>query len=111
VIRGRSDPLDEGGPLVVLRGNLCPDGAVMKVSAAHPRLPAREGRALVFEDIHDLAERVDDPDLDVDAESVMVLRNAGPSARPVCPSGVTCRSPRSSSSEASRTSCESPTRG
>ena len=93
VIRPRSNPLDEGGALVVLRGNLCPDGAGMKISAADPRLLAHEGRAIVFEDIHDLAARVDDPNLDVDAGSVMVLRNAGPSARPGCPSGVTCPFP------------------
>jgi dihydroxyacid dehydratase/phosphogluconate dehydratase len=85
VIRPRSDPLDEGGSLVVLRGNLCPDGAVMKISAADPRLLAHEGRAIVFEDIHDLAARVDDPDLDVDADSVMVLRNAGPVGAPGMP--------------------------
>jgi L-arabonate dehydrase len=85
VIRPRLNPLDEGGSLVVLRGNLCPDGAVMKISAADPRLLAHEGRAIVFEDIHDLAARVDDPDLDVDADSVMVLRNAGPVGAPGMP--------------------------
>jgi dihydroxy-acid dehydratase len=85
VIRPRSNPLDPGGSLVVLRGNLCPDGAVMKISAADPRLLAHEGRAIVFEDIHDLAARVDDPELDVDADSVMVLRNAGPVGAPGMP--------------------------
>jgi L-arabonate dehydrase len=85
VIRPRSNPLDEGGSLVVLRGNLCPDGAVMKISAADPRLLTHEGRAIVFEDIHDLAARVDDPDLDVDEDSVMVLRNAGPVGAPGMP--------------------------
>ena len=85
VIRPRSNPLDAGGSLVVLRGNLCPDGAVMKISAADPRLLAHEGRAIVFEDIHDLAARVDDPDLDIDADSVMVLRNAGPVGAPGMP--------------------------
>ena len=85
VIRPRSNPLDPGGSLVVLRGNLCPDGAVMKISAADPRLLAHEGRAIVFEDIHDLAARVDAPDLDVDADSVMVLRNAGPVGAPGMP--------------------------
>ena len=85
VIRPRSDPLDAGGSLVVLRGNLCPDGAVMKISAADPRLLAHEGRAIVFEDIHDLAARVDDPDLEIDADSVMVLRNAGPVGAPGMP--------------------------
>jgi len=85
VIRPRSNPLDAGGSLVVLRGNLCPDGAVMKISAADRRLLDHEGRAIVFEDIHDLAERVDDPDLDVDADTVMVLRNAGPVGAPGMP--------------------------
>jgi L-arabonate dehydrase len=85
VIRPRSSPLEEGGSLVVLRGNLCPDGAVMKISAAERRLLAHEGRAVVFEDIHDLAARVDDPALDVDADSVMVLRNAGPVGAPGMP--------------------------
>jgi L-arabonate dehydrase len=85
VIRPRSAPLDEGGSLVVLRGNLCPRGAVMKISAADRRLLEHEGRAVVFEDIDDLAARVDDPALDVDADSVMVLRNAGPVGAPVMP--------------------------
>ncbi len=85
VIRPASDPLDAGGSLVVLRGSLCPDGAVMKISAADPALLRHEGRAIVFDDIHDLAERVDDPDLEVDATSVMVLRNAGPVGAPGMP--------------------------
>jgi dihydroxy-acid dehydratase len=85
VIRPRSSPLDEGGSLVVLRGNLCPDGAVMKISAADRRLLDHEGRAIVFEDIHDLAARVDDPELDVDGDTVMVLRNAGPVGAPGMP--------------------------
>jgi L-arabonate dehydrase len=85
VIRPRSAPLDEGGSLVVLRGNLCPRGAVMKISAADRRLLAHEGRAVVFADINDLAARVDDPALDVDADSVMVLRNAGPVGAPGMP--------------------------
>ena len=85
VIRPRSNPLNEGGSLAVLRGNLCPDGAVMKISATDPRLLGHEGRAIVFEGIHDLAARVDDPDLDVDADSVMVLRNAGPVGGPGMP--------------------------
>jgi L-arabonate dehydrase len=85
VIRPRSNPLARTGSLAVLRGNICPDGAVMKFSAADPRLLAHEGRAVVFEDIHDLAERVDAPDLEVDADSVMVLRNAGPVGGPGMP--------------------------
>ena len=85
VIRPAASPLDEGGSLAVLRGSLCPDGAVMKISAADPGLLQHEGRALVFEDIHDLAGRVDDPDLDCDETSVMVLRNAGPVGAPGMP--------------------------
>jgi L-arabonate dehydrase len=85
VIRPRHDPLDLGGALVVLTGSLCPDGAVMKISAADPALLQHEGRAVVFEDINDLAARVDDPDLDCDASSVMVLRNAGPVGGPGMP--------------------------
>ena len=85
VIRPRDRPLDEGGSLVVLHGTLCPDGAVMKISAADPRLLQHEGRAVVFEDIHDLADRVDDPDLDIDADCVMILRNAGPVGAPGMP--------------------------
>ena len=85
VIRTAESPLNEGGSLVILRGNLCPDGAVMKISAADPRLLQHEGRALVFDDIHDLARRVDDPDLDCDETSVMVLRNAGPVGAPGMP--------------------------
>jgi dihydroxy-acid dehydratase len=85
VIRPRANALDSGGSLVVLRGNLCPDGAVMKISAAEKRLLAHIGRAVVFEDIHDLAARVDDPDLAIDADCVMVLRNAGPVGAPGMP--------------------------
>jgi dihydroxy-acid dehydratase len=85
VIRTADDPLDAGGSLVVLRGSLCPDGAVMKISAADPRLLRHEGPAVVFEDIHDLAARVDDDGLDIDENSVMVLRNGGPVGAPGMP--------------------------
>ena len=85
VIRLADDPLDAGGSLVVLRGSLCPDGAVMKISAADPRLLRHEGPAVVFEDIHDLAARVDGDLLDVDEDSVMVLRNGGPVGAPGMP--------------------------
>jgi dihydroxy-acid dehydratase len=85
VIRRADDPLDAGGALVVLRGSLCPDGAVMKITAADPRLLQHEGKAVVFEDVHDLAARVDDPGLDCDESSVMVLRNAGPIGAPGMP--------------------------
>jgi dihydroxy-acid dehydratase len=85
VIRPRERPLDAGGSLVVLHGSLCPDGAVMKISAAETRLLQHEGRAVVFEDNEDLAARIDDPELDVDADSVLVLRNAGPVGGPGMP--------------------------
>jgi L-arabonate dehydrase len=85
VIRPRSRPLDEGGSLVVLTGSLCPDGAVMKITAAAPELLSHEGSAVVFEDVHDLAARVDDPELDVDERSVLVLRHGGPVGAPGMP--------------------------
>ena len=85
VIRTRVNPLGAQGSLAVLRGNLCPDGAVMKFSAAEPHLLQHEGPAIVFEDITDLAARIDDPDLEVDADSVLVLRNAGPIGGPGMP--------------------------
>jgi dihydroxy-acid dehydratase len=85
VIRPRTRPLDAGGSLVVLHGSLCPDGAVMKISAAEQALLQHEGRAIVFDGIHDLAARVDDPELDIDERSVMVLRNGGPVGAPGMP--------------------------
>jgi dihydroxy-acid dehydratase len=85
VIRPADDPIDAGGSLVVLQGSLCPDGAVMKIAAADPRLLQHEGRAIVFEDIHHLAERVDDPALEIDETSVMVLRHGGPVGAPGMP--------------------------
>jgi dihydroxy-acid dehydratase len=85
VIRPADDPIDAGGSLVVLHGSLCPDGAVMKIAAADPRLLQHEGRAIVFEDIHDLAERVDDPELECDETSVLVLRHGGPVGAPGMP--------------------------
>ena len=74
----------EGG-LIVLRGNLAPDGAVIKSTAADPKLLKHTGRAMVFDDYNDMAARLDDPDLDVDADSVLVLRNAGPLGGPGMP--------------------------
>jgi len=85
VIATAAEPLQAHGSLVVLTGSLCPDGAVLKISAADSKLLRHEGTAIVFEDVHDLAARVDDPALEVDADSVMVLRNAGPVAVPGMP--------------------------
>ena len=62
----------------MLRGNLAPDGAVLKPSAASPHLMRHRGRAVVFEDIDDYKARIDDADLDIDETCVMVLKNCGP---------------------------------
>jgi dihydroxy-acid dehydratase len=85
VIRKRGHPLLAAGGLAVLRGNLAPDGAVIKPAAAEPRLLKHSGKAVVFEDYNDMAARVDDPALDVTADSVLVLRNAGPQGGPGMP--------------------------
>jgi dihydroxy-acid dehydratase len=85
VIRPRGEPiLDEGG-IAVLHGNLAPDGAVIKPAAASPHLLKHRGRAVVFESIEDFHARIDDPDLEVDADSVMVLRGCGPKGYPGMP--------------------------
>ncbi len=88
VIRGLDDPvvpLSRGRTLDVLRGSLCPDGAVLKSSAAEPRLLRHEGAALVFDSPAELAARIDDPALAVDENSVLVLRNSGPVGAPGMP--------------------------
>lgn len=85
VIAPRENPLSTGGSLVVLYGNLCPDGAVLKRSASDPKLLQHEGVAIVFEDIYDMNERVEDPDLDVTGDSILVLRNGGPVGAPGMP--------------------------
>ena len=82
VIRPLSRPLVAEGGIAVLRGNLAPDGAIIKPSAASPELMRHEGRAVVFDTIEDYKRRVDDPALDIDASSVMVLRNCGPKGYP-----------------------------
>jgi dihydroxy-acid dehydratase len=85
VIRTRETALVAGDSLAVLRGNLAPDGAVIKPSAADPKLLVHRGRAVVFSDYNDLAARVDDPALEIDADSVIVLQNAGPLGAPGMP--------------------------
>jgi len=85
VIRPRSAPLVAEGGIAVLRGNLAPDGAVVKPAAASPHLLRHRGRALVFDSIEDFNTRIDDPDLDVDADSVLVLRGCGPKGYPGMP--------------------------
>jgi len=78
VVRPLSEPLAREGGLVALFGSLAPNGAILKRSAADPKLFEREGRAVVFTSLDDLAARVDDPALDVTPEDFMVLQNAGP---------------------------------
>ena len=84
-IRSLANPVTEGAALAVLKGNLAPTGAVIKPSAADPALAHHRGRAVVFDSQADLAARIDDPALDVTAESVLVLRNAGPQGAPGMP--------------------------
>jgi dihydroxy-acid dehydratase len=85
VIRPREDPLLAQGGIVVLHGNLAPGGAVIKPAAASPHLLRHRGRAVVFDRVEDFHARVDDPDLDIDADCVMVLRGCGPKGYPGMP--------------------------
>ena len=85
VIATLDQPVQTSGGLAVVRGNLAPDGAVIKPTAADPKLLQHTGKAVVFEDYNDMAARIDDEKLDVDASSVLVLRNAGPLGGPGMP--------------------------
>ena len=85
VVRSIAEPIYASGAMAVLRGNLAPGGALIKQAAADQRLLQHTGPALVFEDLADLAARIDHPDLDVTADSVLVLRNAGPKGAPGMP--------------------------
>ena len=85
IIRPLAEPLQPEGGLTVLRGNLAPDGAVIKHAAATASLLQHRGRAIVFKSIQDLKERVNDPNLDVKAEDILVLQNAGPVGGPGMP--------------------------
>jgi len=78
VVRPFDDPVSRVGGLIVLSGTLAPDGAMFKRAAATPALFETEGRAVVFESLEDLSRRIDDPALDVNANDVLVLKNAGP---------------------------------
>jgi dihydroxy-acid dehydratase len=78
VIKTASAPLEPQGGLVALFGSLAPDGAILKRSAATPALFEKTGRALVFSSLDDLSGRIDDPDLDVTADDILILQNAGP---------------------------------
>jgi dihydroxy-acid dehydratase len=85
VVRPLSDPIHTGGGIVSLKGNLSGDGAIIKQSACSEELLVHKGRAVVFDSLDDLASRIDDPDLDVAANDVLVLRNAGPRGAPGMP--------------------------
>jgi L-arabonate dehydrase len=82
VIHTMKKPFKENTGISVLRGNLCPDGAIIKPSAATPKLMKHRGRAVVFENIEDFHGRIDDPNLDIDESCVMVLKNCGPKGYP-----------------------------
>jgi dihydroxy-acid dehydratase len=85
VVRPMKNPVFKGGSIAVLRGNLAPEGAIIKQAAMDPKLARHEGRAVVFESLEDLANRVDDPKLDVTAKDILVLKNAGPKGAPGMP--------------------------
>ena len=85
IVRPMADPVFKGGSIAVLRGNLAPEGAIIKQAAMDPKLARHEGKAVVFESLEDLANRIDDPALDVTAKDVLVLKNAGPRGAPGMP--------------------------
>jgi dihydroxy-acid dehydratase len=85
VIRLRENPVSASGGTCVLRGNLAPDGCVIKSVAADPRLTKHRGKAVVFDNYPDLKAKINDPDLEVDADSVLILRSAGPLGAPGFP--------------------------
>lgn len=85
VIRTFEDPVVADGGIVVLTGSLAPDGAVLKPAAASPALLRHRGRALVFDGLEDFKRRVDDPDLEIAADDIMVLRGCGPRGYPGMP--------------------------
>ncbi|MEU3982657.1 L-arabinonate dehydratase [Streptomyces sp. NPDC026672] len=85
VIRARDNPVADEGGVAVLRGNLCPDGAVIKHIAAEPRLLRHTGPAVVFDDYRTMQRTIDDPSLGITADSVLVLRGAGPKGGPGMP--------------------------
>jgi dihydroxy-acid dehydratase len=85
VVRPFNDPIYPQGGIAVLYGNLAPGGAIIKQSAADKKLMEHEGRAVVFDNAADLAARIDSPDLDVNADDILVLKNIGPKGAPGMP--------------------------
>jgi dihydroxy-acid dehydratase len=94
VIRSRADPIHASGSMAVLRGNLAPRGAIIKQSAASPRLMQHTGRARVFDSVEEMSRRIDDPDFDVGPDDVLVMRNAGPIGAPGMPEAGSFPIPR-----------------
>ena len=94
VIRPRGNPVQERAGIAVLRGSLAPDGAIIKPAAASAHLLRHRGRAVVFDSIEDLHARIDDPGLQVDADSVLVLRGCGPRGYPGMPEVANMPMPR-----------------
>src|SRR5262249_26883859 len=82
VIKPYDHPFKAHAGIAVLRGNICPNGAVIKPSAASPHLMKHRGKAVVFETIEEFHARIDDPNLDIDENSIMVLKNCGPPGYP-----------------------------
>lgn len=85
IIRTKENPIADSGGMAVLRGNLAPDRCVIKHVAASPELLKHTGKAVVFKNMEDLVNRIDDPDLDVDKDSVLIMQNAGPKGAPGMP--------------------------
>jgi len=85
VVRPLDNPIYPQGGIAFLRGNLAPDGAIIKQSAASADLMEHEGRVVVFDGLEDLAQRIDDPNLDVNADDILVLKNIGPKGAPGMP--------------------------
>ena len=85
IIRPRDNPISASGGIAVLTGNLAPRGAVIKHSSAAAELHTHEGRAVVFDSVKDMTERLDDPTLEITADDILVLRNAGPKGAPGMP--------------------------
>jgi dihydroxy-acid dehydratase len=85
IVRPLADPLHSGGGIAFLKGNLAGDGAIIKQSACSEELLVHSGRAVVFDGLEDMANRIDDPDLDVTRDDVLILRNAGPKGAPGMP--------------------------
>jgi dihydroxy-acid dehydratase len=94
VVRPFSSPLKANAGIAVLTGNLAPSGAIIKPAAASPALLQHRGRAVVFESIEDFRSRIDDPDLDIDRQSVMVLKNCGPRGYPGMPEVANMQLPK-----------------